>query len=81
MASSRVSDDLYREMNRVARQLRTELGRPVSMEEVLAHLLKSHKLKPGDFAGAWNMSDKELGEFNKSLKRFWSSWKYPREWS
>ena len=79
MASIRVSDDLYRELNRVAGQLRAELGHPVSMEEVLEHLLSSRRLKLSDFAGAWNMSDEEVEDFTKSLKRFWSSWKYPRE--
>jgi len=78
MASLRVSDGLYRELNRLAGQLRTELGHPVSMDEVLEHLLRSRRLKPSDFAGAWQMSDRELEEFKKSLKRFWSSWKYPR---
>jgi len=79
LASIRVSDNLYRELNRVAGQLRAELGRPVSMEEVLEHLLKSRRLKPSDFAGAWEMSDEEVEEFKRSLRRFWSSWKYPRE--
>lgn len=79
MASIRVSDDLYRELNRVAGQLRAELGHPVSMEEVLEHLLKLRRLKPSDFQGAWKMTDEEAEEFKETLKRFWSSWKYPRE--
>ncbi len=79
MASIRVSDDLYRELNRVAGQLRAEVGHPVSIEEVLERLLKSPRLKPSDFAGAWEMSDKEVEEFKRRLKRFWSSWRYPRE--
>ncbi len=79
MASIRVSDDLYRELNRVAGQLRAELGHPVSVEKVLEHLLKFRRLKPSDFAGAWRMSDKEADEFTKGLKEFWTSWKYPRE--
>ena len=79
MASIRVSEDLYRELNRVAGQLRAEFGHPVSMEDVLEHLLKSRRLKLSDFAGAWDMSDEEVKEFKESLRRFWSSWKYPRE--
>ncbi len=75
MASIRVSDDLYRELNRVAGQLRAEVGHPVSIEEVLERLLKSLRLKPSDFAGAWEMSDKEVEEFKRRLKRFWSSWR------
>ncbi len=79
MASIRVSDEFYRELNRVAGQLRTELGRPVSMEEVLEDLLKARKLKPSDFAGAWNLSDKEADDMARGLRKFWSRWKYPRE--
>ncbi len=79
LASIRVSDEFYRELNRVAGRLRTELGRPVSMEEVLEALLKARKLKPSDFAGAWNLSDKEADAMVGGLRRFWSRWKYPRE--
>jgi len=79
MASIRVSDDLYKELNRVAGQLRAERGHPVSMEEVLEHLLKSTRLKLSDFAGAWKMSDEEVEDFMKGLKGFWSRWKYPRD--
>ena len=79
MASIRVNDELYRELNKVAGELRVELGRPVSMEDVLARLLEARRLKLGDFAGAWKMSDRESEEILKGLKGFWSHWKYPRE--
>lgn len=79
MASIRVNDELYRELNKVAGELRAELGRPVSMEDVLEHLLNSRRLKLSDFAGAWNMSDKEANDFMRGLRESWRRWKYPRE--
>lgn len=77
MATIRVRDEIYRELNRVAGELRLELGRPVSMDEVMEKLLKSRKLKPSDFQGAWKMTDKEVEELFKSLREHWSGWKYP----
>lgn len=79
MASIRVNDELYRELNKVAGELRMELGRPVSMEDVLSQLLKSRRLKPSDFAGAWKITDGEVEDIMKGLRGFWSRWKYPRE--
>lgn len=79
MASIRVNDELYRELNKVAGELRVELGRPVPLEEVLARLLEARRLKLGDLAGAWKMSDREAEEILRGLKGFWSNWKYPRE--
>jgi len=77
LATIRVRDEIYRELNRVAGELRLELGRPVSMDEVMEKLLKSRKLKPSDFQGAWKMTDKEVEELFKSLREHWSGWKYP----
>jgi len=79
MASIRVNDELYRELNKVAGELRVELGRPVSMEDVLVRLLETRRLKLSDFAGAWKMSDGETKEIQSSLRGFWSRWKYPSE--
>ncbi len=79
MATIRVSDDIYRELNRVAGQLRQELGRPVSMDDVLEHLLKTRGLKLSDFQGAWKMTDGEAQDLVKSLRELWSRWKYPSE--
>ncbi len=77
MATIRVSDDIYRELNRVAGKLRQELGHPVSMDDVLEHLLKTGGLKASDFQGAWKMSDAEAEDLVKSLRKHWSRWKYP----
>jgi predicted CopG family antitoxin len=77
MPTIRVRDEIYKELNRVAGELRHELGRPVSMDEVLEKLLRSRKLKPSDFQGAWKMTDKEAKELFKTLREHWSRWKYP----
>ncbi len=71
MATIRVSEEIYRELNRVAGQLRQESGHPVSMDDVLEHLLKTRGLKRGlrlsDIAGSgtitieqWNRTQKVL---------------------
>jgi predicted CopG family antitoxin len=79
MATIRVSEDIYKELNRVAGELRQESGHPVSMDDVLEHLLKTRGLRLSDFAGSWKMTDEEVEDFAKGLKGFWSRWKYPRE--
>ena len=79
MATIRVGDDIYRELNRVAGQLRQEVGHPVSMDDVLGHLLRTRGLKISDFQGAWKMSDEETKDLVNSLREHWSRWKYPSE--
>lgn len=79
MATIRVNDDIYKELNRVAGMLRLELGRPVSMDDVLQHLLKTRGLKPSDFQGAWKMTDEEAEDLLRTLREAWSRWKYPDE--
>jgi len=79
MATIRVSEDIYKELNRVAGRLRQESGHPVSMDDVLAHLIKTRGLKLSDFQGAWKMTDSEAEELFKSLRKLWSHWKYPSE--
>jgi hypothetical protein len=32
-----------------------------------------------DFAGSWKMTNDEVEDFVRGLRRFWSRWKYPRE--
>lgn len=78
MVTIRVSENIYRELNRLAGELRQESGHPVSMDDVLEHLLKTRGLKLSDFAGSWKMSDAEAKDLMNDLKRFWSHWKYPR---
>ena len=77
MATLRVSKETQAKLEKMGRELSMELGRPVSMDEVLERLLNRHRLKPSDFQGAWKMTDKEAKEFFKSLQEHWSRWKYP----
>ena len=79
MATVRVKEDTYRELNALAGRLQTRLKRPVSVDEVIRHLLEKEKLKPSNFAGAWTMSDDEEAEVLESLRRLWSRWKPQRE--
>ncbi len=46
-------------------ELRTEMKRPVSMDEAIKRLLNFKKKKPSRFAGGWEMDDKEAEELNK----------------
>ena len=77
MATLRVSKETQGKLEKMGRELSMELGRPVSMDEVLERLLNRHRLKPSDFQGAWKMTDKEAKEFCTSLRGLWSRWKYP----
>ena len=72
MATICVGDDIYRELNWVVGQLRQELGHPVSMDDMVEHLLKTRGLKISDFQGAWKMSDEETRDLVKSLRGHWS---------
>jgi len=52
MATVRVKEDTYRDLNALAGRLQTKLKRPVSVDEAIKYLLEREKLKPSDFAGA-----------------------------
>src|SRR5207253_11350736 len=79
MATIRVSEDIYKEVNRVAGRLRQESGHPVSMDDVLELHIKTRGLKLSDFQGAWKIADSEAEDLFKSLRKRWSHWKYPSE--
>jgi len=79
MATVRVKEDTYRDLNALTGRLQTKLKRPVSVDEAIKYLLEKEKLKPSDFAGAWTMSDEEEAEVLESLRRVWSRWRLPRE--
>jgi predicted transcriptional regulator len=53
MVTVRVSEVTYRKLNKVAGRMRRESGRPVSMNDVVEHLLKRRGLKLSDLQGAW----------------------------
>ena len=78
MATVKVSEQTYKRLNELAGRLRSRLGRPVSVDEVLDLALREKKPRPADFAGTWLMTDEEEKEIERGLKRSWRRWK-PRE--
>lgn len=79
MATVKVNEKTYKRLNKLAGELRARFGRPVSLDEALDYLAKEGKPKPGDFAGAWSMTDEEEAEIFEELREFWGRWKHQRE--
>jgi len=79
MATVKVSEETYAELNRIAGRMRADLNRPVSIDEALETVLEKGRLKPSDFAGAFIMSDREEKEISESLRRSWSRWRSQSE--
>ena len=50
------SDELYKQLTKVADDLTEELGRPVSVREALLQLIESMKLEPSDFSWSWRIN-------------------------
>ncbi|HLD49035.1 MAG TPA: hypothetical protein VJB11_01590 [archaeon] len=72
----KVDEHTYRLINEVVGDMRSEEKRPVSINEALSKILKEkNKNNIMDFAGAWEMSDKEAEQMKSGLKRAWSGWK------
>lgn len=79
MATVRVSERTYRKLNELAGELRSRLGRPVSVDEALDYAMRQNKAKPSDYAGSWSMSDAEEKRIESGLERVWKRWKPRRE--
>ena len=82
MATVKVSDKTYKKLNKLAGKLRTELGRPVSVDEALdfamkeGHDIRGKRLLPSDFVGSWSsMTDSEEHDIMRGLDDFWKGWK------
>ncbi len=72
----KVDENTYKLINELVGELRSEEKRPVSMNEALSKMLKEKKKHSiMDFAGSWEMSDKEAKKMRTGLKRAWSEWK------
>jgi len=74
----KVDENTYKMINELVGEMRSEEKRPVSMNEALSKVLKEKKRKKSnimDFAGAWEMSDKEEKKMKEGLRRAWSGWK------
>ena len=72
MATVKVDDETYEELNRIAGELRAARGRPVAIDEVIRDLLK--RRRPSDFVGSWRMTDEEEAEIFGALQKLWSKW-------
>ena len=73
MATVKVDEETYEELNRIAGELRAAIGRPVAIDEVIRDLLK--RRRPSDFVGSWKMGDEEEAEIFGGLQKLWCKWK------
>lgn len=72
----KISDETYQRLNRIAGHLRSDTGRPASMDAAIAHLLDEQThASPTDFEGAWEMDEKEAKKIAQSLEEVWSTWR------
>ena len=71
----KVDENTYRMLNELVGEIRSEKKRPVSINEALATILKEKKRRNiMDFAGSWEMSEKEADEIKRDIKRHRKSW-------
>ena len=73
MATVKVDEETYAELNRIAGDLRAARGRPVPIDEVIRELLS--KRKASEFIGSWKMSDEEEERIFGELREAWKEWK------
>lgn len=73
MATVKVDENTYAELNRLAGELRALKGRPVPIDEVIRALLR--RKRPSNFVGAWKMNDEEDAKIFGDLRRGWKKWK------
>lgn len=71
----KVSDETYEKLNRIAGELRSETGEPVSISDTVDSLVeKSGKASPLDYAGSWKLSDEEHKEIMEEIGALWETW-------
>jgi predicted CopG family antitoxin len=73
MATVKVDEKTYTELNRIAGELRAARGRPVPIDEVIRELLD--RRNPAKFIGSWKMSDDEEKRIFGELREAWKKWK------
>jgi predicted CopG family antitoxin len=73
MATVKVDERTYAELNRIAGDLRAAKGRPVAIDEVIRELLS--KRKASEFIGSWKMSDEEEQRVFGELREAWKKWR------
>jgi predicted CopG family antitoxin len=72
MATVKVDERTYAELNRIAGDLRAAKGRPVAIDEVIRELLS--KRNASEFIGSWKMSDEEDQKVFGELREAWKKW-------
>jgi len=70
--SIKLSEDTYKKLVEIAGKLQVEYKKPVSIEDAIRYLIKR---RISDLAGSWEISEEEVREIKKSLKRGWKAWK------
>ena len=71
----KVDENTYRMLNELVGEIRSEEKRPVSINEALSKVLKEKKKRNiMDFAGSWEMSEKEAEKIKRDIKRHRKSW-------
>ena len=78
--SVRVEERTYRKLSQASGRLQAMMGRPVSLDEAIWHLLKGAREtgKISDVAGSWDMSESEARKIAKALREGWKRWKLPQ---
>ncbi|MBI3051448.1 hypothetical protein HYY74_03245 [Candidatus Woesearchaeota archaeon] len=71
--SIKISRENYERLSSLSGRLRSELNRPVSINEAISFLYRKGKLS--DVAGTWKMTDREAEGFMADLQRGWERWK------
>ena len=72
MATVKVDEETYAELNRIAGDMRASRGRPVPIDEVIRELLS--KRKASEYIGSWKMSDEEEERVFGELRAAWKKW-------
>jgi predicted CopG family antitoxin len=80
MKSIRISEETYRKLCEHAGRLQAELKRPVSIDEAIRSLMEGSKIPSTvtDLAGTLELSDEEVLEIKRELRKAWKKWKPPR---
>lgn len=76
MATVRLRETTFRELVAAAGRLQAREGRPLSLDEAVARLLR-RRPSPSAFAGAWRMSDREEADLLRNLQTQWRRWRPP----
>ena len=56
MATVKISEQTYKKLNEIAGELRSRLGRPVSVDEAIDYAMRQNKAKPSDYAGSGTLN-------------------------